>query len=148
MPVLSKLVAKLTNALAFDEKNSLLYATARQSFTIWFFPIYSVTVKLVTVLKLEKQHSRLVHHGKTSPELQDGDGDSVDGASMLKYYIASQEDLYQMNYCLEFLGPHLAARLWTLVQLFTTFVCMILSVLTLPLHFYMNPDNKRQKVKQ
>ncbi len=137
----------LIYALAFDEKNSLLYATARQSFTIWFFPIYSVTVKLVTVLKLEKQHSRLVHDGNTSPELE-ADGDSTNGASMLKYYIASQEDMYQMNYCLEFLGPHVAARLWTLVQLFTTFVCMFLSVLTLPLHFYMNPDTKRQKVKQ
>ncbi|KAJ4159415.1 uncharacterized protein LMH87_008317 [Akanthomyces muscarius] len=137
----------VVDSTAFDEKNSLLYATARQSFTIWFFPIYSVTVKLVTVLKLEKQHSRLVHDGNTSPELE-ADGDSTNGASMLKYYIASQEDMYQMNYCLEFLGPHVAARLWTLVQLFTTFVCMILSVLTLPLHFYMNPDTKRQKVKQ
>ncbi|TQV92455.1 hypothetical protein V2A60_007145 [Cordyceps javanica] len=136
----------VVDSTAFDEKNNLLYATARQSFTIWFFPIYSVTVKLVTVLKLEQQQSRLARDA-ASPEL-DGDGGKTNGASMLKYYIASQEDLYQMNYCLEFAAPHVAARLWTLVQLFTTAVCVVMSVLTLPLHFYLNPDTKRQKAKQ
>ncbi len=98
----------------------------------------------MTVLQLEKQQSRLVRDANASPELED----DTNGASILKYYIASQEDLYQMNYCLEFAAPHVAARLWTLVQLFTTGVCMLLSVLTLPLHFYLNPDTKRQKVKQ
>ncbi|KAM3505627.1 hypothetical protein MY10362_002839 [Beauveria mimosiformis] len=137
----------VVDSAAFDEKNNLLYTTARQSLTVWFFPIYSVTVKLVTVLKLEQQSSRLVRDARTSPEL-DVDGDTTNGAAILKYYIASQEDLYQMNYCLEFLAPHVAARLWTLVQLFTTGVCMVMSVLTLPLHFYLNPDTKRQKVKQ
>lgn len=132
--------------IAFDEKNSLLYATVRQHFTIWFFPIYSVTVKLVTVLKLEKQRSRLAREGTQSPEV-DADPDSVNGVSMLRYYIASQEDLYQMNYCLEFGMPHIGARLWTVVQLFVTGVCMVLSVLTLPLHFYLNPDTKRQRAK-
>ncbi|KAJ2971158.1 hypothetical protein NQ176_g7834 [Zarea fungicola] len=136
----------VVDSTAFDEKNSLLYATVRQHFTIWFFPIYSVTVKLVTVLKLEKQRSRLAREGTQSPEV-DADPDSVNGVSMLRYYIASQEDLYQMNYCLEFGMPHIGARLWTVVQLFVTGVCMVLSVLTLPLHFYLNPDTKRQRAK-
>ncbi|EGX89851.1 hypothetical protein CCM_08104 [Cordyceps militaris CM01] len=136
----------VVDSTAFDEKNKLLYATARQSFRIWFFPIYAVTVKLVTVLKLEQQQSRLARD--VSAELDADAGDTPNGASMLKYYIASQEDLYQMNYCLEFAAPHVAARLWTLVQLFTTAVCVVLSVLTLPLHFYLNPDTKRQKGKQ
>ncbi|KAJ6790438.1 hypothetical protein PWT90_03016 [Aphanocladium album] len=132
---------------AFDEKNSILYATAQQSLTVWFFPIYSVTVKLTTVLKLEKRQSRLISDTARSPELEPEEN-SVNGACILKYYIANQEDLYQMNYTAEFGAPHLGARLWSLVQLFATAVSVFMAVLTLPLHFYLNPDTKRQKVKK
>ncbi|KAJ3496212.1 hypothetical protein NLG97_g2823 [Lecanicillium saksenae] len=132
---------------AFDEKNSILYATAQQSFTLWFLPIYSVTVKLTTVLKLEKRQSRLIQDPARSPDI-DEDDNSTNGASMLKYYIANQEDLYQMNSTVEFAAPHIGARLWSLVQLLATGVSVVMAVLTLPLHFYLNPDTKRRKIKQ
>lgn len=110
-------------------------------------PFYRVTVKLVVVLELEKRHSRLVRDGSKSPDVN-ADAEVTNGASAPKYYIAMQQDHYQLNYVLEFVLPHLGARLWVLVQSFTTFVCMLMSILTLPLHFYLNPDTKRQKVKQ
>ena len=64
---------------AYDEKNLLLYVTLSQVFKIWILPFYRAPVDLVTVLKL--RYSR-------------GDG---------KFYIASQNDLYQVDQFVKFI---------------------------------------------
>lgn len=117
---------------------------ATQTIPLWFFPLYSPTVTLTPVLTLEKRQSRLVRNGSKSPEL---DSDTPNGASILRYYIAQQQDLYQVNSIVTFFLPYLGSQLWAIVQLVTTGICMAMAVVTLPLHYYLNQDNKK-KIKQ
>ena len=127
---------------AFDEKSGLLYVTIRQRFSVWAIPFYSVAVKLVTVLELVKQTSRDAVAGAESPEL-DADDESG-GPPTSRYYIASQEDLYQMNEALQFIMPGFGRRLWTVWQLVSTLICVLLSLITLPLYLFLN----KPKVKK
>lgn len=111
---------------------------------MWAIPFYSVAVKLVTVLELVKQTSRNARSGAESPEL-DADDDAGGGTSSEpKYYIASQEDLYQMNEALHFIMPGFGRYLWTGWQLVSTVICVLLSLATLPLFLFLN----KSKVKK
>jgi hypothetical protein len=50
----------------------------------------------------------------------------------MKYYIQSQEDLYQLNDLIKFFVPGGAELIW-LVQLLATFICTIGTMLLAPL---------------
>jgi len=90
----------LTPQTAYDEHNLILYVAIFQIFRIWLIPFYYAPVELTTVLKLR--------HNK---------GDD-------KYYIASQNDLYQVDQWIRFLLP----GGWVLVQLWhalASFFCVV-----------------------
>lgn len=79
----------LTLTPAFDAPNLLLYVNLTQIFRLWFIPFHKAPVNLITVLKLQ---------------LNKEDG---------KYYIASQNDLYQTDQWVRFFP--FSFGLWFLV---------------------------------
>lgn len=97
-----------------------MYVSIRQVFAVWFVPFYRAPVKLVTVLKLRSRSSAV---GK-------------------KYIIESQEDLYQMNDCIQFLCPGLGPAIWTVWQVVSTVICVLLSLLFLPVYYLLNKDKR------
>jgi hypothetical protein len=98
---------RLTSATAYDEKNLLLYVHIFQIFRIWLVPFYAAPVELTTVLQLQR--------------------DKSDG----KYYISSQNDLYQVDQWIKFLVP----GGWALVvlwHLWATACCVVGTYLLVP----------------
>lgn len=102
--------------LAFDASSLTLYVSISQTFRIFVIPLYAAPVNLITVLKLE--------HNKAKE----------------KYYIQSQNDLYQTNDFVRFFWPGgwLVVWLW---QVVATLVCYVLAFICQPIswieEFYM-----------
>jgi hypothetical protein len=93
---------------AFDEANLILYVTIFQVFRIWLIPFYYAPVTLTSVLTLEHDE-------------QDG-----------KYYIASQNDLYQVDQWIRFVAP----GGWVLVHLWhywAMFFCLLGAIVLRPI---------------
>ncbi|KAF5613794.1 flavin-binding monooxygenase [Fusarium subglutinans] len=128
------------DSAAFDQKSGLLYVSIRQTFALWFIPLYKAPVKLVSVLQLTQ----------LSPESSsedEGSEDSKPRRQNPRYYIASQEDLYPVNDCIQFLCPGLGPFLWTIWQLYSTWLCVIGSLLFLPVYFLLNGTPSKTKKK-
>lgn len=109
--IMSPQIKLTVQSVAFDEPNLLIYVTLFQVFRIWFIPFYRAPVKLVTVLQLE--------HNKYND----------------RYYIASQNDLYQVDQFVKFFAP----GSWILVQLWqfwTTFICLLGAIALWPVSFF------------
>ncbi|KAF1916370.1 hypothetical protein BDU57DRAFT_516448 [Ampelomyces quisqualis] len=87
--ILSPRIDLDVQSVAFDEANLILYVQVSQIFRIWVVPFYYAPVQLTTVLHL--QYDR---------------GDN-------KYYIRSQNDLYQVDQWIRFVFP----GGWVLVHL-------------------------------
>lgn len=130
--ILSPKIDISIDSVAFDEKQGLLYVSIRQVFSIWFVPFYSAPVKLVTVLKVESRAA------DSSGRIAARASDVVDS----KWFITSQEDLYQMNDCIQFGLPRVGNAIWTIWQLCSTVICVIMSLLFLPLYFLFNKPKK------
>lgn len=94
------------DSIAFDTTHDILYVSMNQVFSVWAIPFQSSHVKLTTVLQLSKQ--------------TDTDGKE-------KYYIASQEDLYQTDQVVRFVNfLFWFGSFWVqLLQFFATFVCVV-----------------------
>nr|RBQ91733.1 hypothetical protein FVER53263_05606 [Fusarium verticillioides] len=126
------------DSAAFDQKSGLLYVSIRQTFALWFIPLYKAPVKLVSVLQLTQ----------LSPESSSEDEgleDSEPRRQNPRYYIASQEDLYPVNDCIQFLCPGLGPFLWTIWQLYSTWLCVMGSLLFLPVYFLLNGKSSKTK---
>ncbi|PNP82279.1 hypothetical protein FNYG_04468 [Fusarium nygamai] len=126
------------DSAAFDQKSGLLYVSIRQTFALWFIPLYKAPVKLVSVLQLTQ----------LSPESSSEDEgleDSKPRRQNPRYYIASQEDLYPVNDCIQFLCPGLGPFLWTIWQLYSTWLCAMGSLLFLPVYFLLNGTPSKTK---
>ncbi|KAF5682776.1 flavin-binding monooxygenase [Fusarium circinatum] len=126
------------DSAAFDQKSGLLYVSIRQTFALWFIPLYKAPVKLVSVLQLTQ----------LSPESSsedEGSEDSKPRRQNPRYYIASQEDLYPVNDCIQFLCPGLGPFLWTIWQLYSTWLCVMGSLLLLPVYFLLNGTPSKTK---
>ncbi|EXM03657.1 hypothetical protein NOF04DRAFT_19812 [Fusarium oxysporum II5] len=126
------------DSAAFDQKSGLLYVSIRQTFALWFIPLYKAPVKLVSVLQLTQ----------LSPESSsedEGPMDSKPRRQNPRYYIASQEDLYPVNDCIQFLCPGLGPFLWTIWQLYSTWLCVMGSFLFLPVYFLLNGTPSKTK---
>ena len=95
---------------AFDSQNLLLYVHISQTFRIWKIPFYYAPVSLVTVLQL--------NHNK------------ADG----KYYIESQNDLYQVDQFIKFVFPGGWLLVW-LWQFWATAFCLLGAVALWPVSF-------------
>ncbi|KAF5532518.1 flavin-binding monooxygenase [Fusarium mexicanum] len=128
------------DSAGFDQKSGLLYVSIRQTFALWFIPLYKAPVKLVSVLQLTQ----------LSPESSsedEGSDDSKPRRQNPRYYIASQEDLYPVNDCIQFLCPGLGPFLWTIWQLYSTWLCVMGSLLFLPVYFLLNGTPSKTKKK-
>ncbi|KAJ5052209.1 uncharacterized protein L3040_001968 [Drepanopeziza brunnea f. sp. 'multigermtubi'] len=91
----------------FNQESSTLFVDIHQIFSLFFVPFYKADVRLTSKLKLF--HS-------------EDDG---------RYYIASQEDLYQTNEWVKFVWPG-GATLIGLGQLFAAFLCIVGAFLLAP----------------
>lgn len=65
------------------------------------------------------------------------------GQERQRYFIASQEDLYTVSDCLQFLMPGLGPLVWGAWQIWSTVLCVAGSLMFLPLFLVLN----RGKVK-
>jgi len=94
--------------VAYDQTNLILYVTLSQIFRVFLIPFYAAHVRLTTVLRLVELPSPRSHAAKP------------------KYYIQSQDDLYQVNEWVKFVSPLGLATLVVLVgQLLATFGCVV-----------------------
>ena len=132
--ILSPRIEVHVESVAFDRENLLLYAGIRQVFGVWFVPGYKARPKLVTVLRLV----RTWRHGTDTHLLDDdsldADGDKqatetevVEALKGRKYYIASQEDLYQTSEFVKFVLPFggLGEALVVVWQVLATLLCVL-----------------------
>ncbi|KAI5367685.1 hypothetical protein Slin15195_G028160 [Septoria linicola] len=112
--LLSPSIRLVVNSVAYDEENMILYVNISQVFSIWFIPFHRSAVNLTTVLQLtHKPGSR-------------------------KYYIKSQNDLYQVDQFFQFFAPW---RIGTAIVLFwhfwATLFCVVLASLGKPFTRHM-----------
>lgn len=97
----------IDQAIAYDSENLICYVNIDQIFQIWFIPIIYAPVNLTTVL-------RLMHN-------------KDDG----KYYLTSQDDLYQVNQFVKFFAPGATILVW-LFQMIATLGCVVLAIVFWP----------------
>lgn len=133
----------------FDQRTNLLYVTIRQTFSLWFVPLYRAPVKLVSVLHLSQRASWDSSETTSRTSMTEGREPAAlsgPGQERARYYIDSQEDLYQMNDCIQFLAPGVGPLVWFLWQLWSTGLCIIGAIVFWPLYLVLNRE-KSSKVK-
>jgi hypothetical protein len=107
----------------------LVYVSLHQSFSIQFLPFHKSHVSLTTVLHLTRLQTFPVptsqHEVKVSQR--------TDGRP--KYYITSQNDLYQTSEFVKFVFPWFGLGTATvmLCQFIATFICIVGAVLGWPI---------------
>ncbi|KAG8416337.1 hypothetical protein J3458_006929 [Metarhizium acridum] len=128
------------DSAVFDQRTNTLYVNIHQTFAVWFIPFYSARVRLLTVLTLEQRTSSSSSAAASRAAL------SGPGQERAKYYISAQEDLYQMNDCVQFLVPRVGPWLWLLWQLFSTSLCVLGALVLLPVYYLLNGGKTAKKV--
>ncbi|KAF2639954.1 hypothetical protein P280DRAFT_469696 [Massarina eburnea CBS 473.64] len=98
--IMSPKIELSINSVAYDEANLLLYVNISQVFSIWIVPFYRAPVTLTSVLKLRRNRGND------------------------KYYIASQNDLYQVDEFVKFVMPPGWILVW-LWHFWATFFCLL-----------------------
>jgi len=126
------------DSAVFDQRSGLLYVSLRQTFALWFIPLYKAPVKFVSLLQLTQRASWDSSETVTRSTLTEGRPLAGPGQERAKYYIASQEDLYPVNDCLQFLLPGLGPLIWFSWQLFSTGLCVLCSLVFFPLYLVLN----------
>jgi len=101
-----------------NHKIQILFVEIQQVFSIFFIPFYKSNVHLTTKLHLELN-------------LKDG-----------KYYVSSQEDLYQFNEFVKFVLPGGATVLW-LWQLLAATFCVLGALLFAPITWLQQKNANR-----
>ncbi|KAI0509350.1 hypothetical protein F5B22DRAFT_617821 [Xylaria bambusicola] len=146
--ILSPRILLEVDSVAHDKKTNSLYATIRQTFTIWIVPfsIWQANVQLVCLLNLE----HLQVDKNKQPLLSHGDNKNVGKASGKRYFIRGQQDHYQVNEFLKFIAPLGASSLYYLWQLFATFlsacgVALLWPVTSVYEYAVVQPNNNGQQ---
>jgi len=121
--ILSPKIVLDVHGSVLDQKQGLLYVNISQVFHIFLVPFYKSHVSLVTVLTL-------VHDENSK-----------------KYYIAKQEDHYQLNEFVKFFWPG-GATFFYLWQLFATFVCIVGGLLGIPLTLFEEKVAEKEEQKK
>lgn len=121
----------LLTILAFDQANLILYVTVHQTFRIQFVPFYKAQPSLVT--KLQLTHGRDAGLDPSySGVVKRAPGTTARLAQ--KYYIQSQNDLYQTDEFIKFVLPwgigSTAVMIW---QIVATFFCILGAMILWPL---------------
>ncbi|KAL7930291.1 hypothetical protein V8C35DRAFT_313481 [Trichoderma chlorosporum] len=144
---LSPKISLTVDSSVFDQRSSTLYVSIRQTFSIWFVPFHRSDVKLLSVLRLAQKSS--AEPGQLAPKYQpDGRSSSAlagPGQERLRYYIASQEDLYQTTDFVAFVVPYLGPLLVFLWQLYSTALSVVGSILFLPLYYFINSSQAKAR---
>ena len=103
--------------IEFNQNSSILFVDTHQIFQLFFLPFYKADVRLTTKL-------HLVYHNQDN-----------------KYYIKSQEDLYQLNEVVKFFWPGGAMIIW-LWQLFATALCIVGALILSPVSWTYQRHSK------
>ncbi|KAG5916857.1 hypothetical protein E4U42_007468 [Claviceps africana] len=129
------------DSAVFDQKTGQLFVNIHQTFSIFFLPLYSARVRLLTVLHLEQRTSwspdatvsraAIVESREPAPL-------SGPGQERAKYYIALQEDFYQADDFAQFVVPRVGRYLWCAWQLFSSLLCVVCACVFLPLYYFLN----------
>ncbi|KAF7163061.1 hypothetical protein CNMCM5623_008081 [Aspergillus felis] len=96
-----------------------LYITLSQIFSIWVVPFHVSPVRLTTVINLTTDS------GVQKPSMVNGDH--------TLYYIAKQEDLYQVSEFVKFVVPHVGHLFVLAFQSFATLFCILGVVIFYPI---------------
>ncbi|KAF2088554.1 hypothetical protein K490DRAFT_64602 [Saccharata proteae CBS 121410] len=118
--IMSPRVDLRVDSVAYDPTNLLLYVSIHQVFRLWPVPLYAAPVTLVTVLSLRR--SSHPPPNPTAPK---------NGTHKTRYYIASQNDLYQTSEFIRFLCPPGFLFVWVW-QFWATLFCLLGAVLLWP----------------
>ena len=108
----------------------LLYVSIRQTFKIIYIPFYRADVSLVTVLRLTTRtlSSNDQHHQHQHRDHDQAQGKIEGGIAPLlnkKYFIASQNDLYQTSEWIKFVLPwSIGYTLLIVAQFWATIMCV------------------------
>lgn len=139
------------DSAVFDQRTGKLYVAVRQTFVLWFVPLYRARVRLTTVLQLTQRASwdaaETVAARNPITEGREPAALAGPGQERARYLIASQEDLYQANDCIQFLLPGLGPLLWTAWQLWAALMCLVGSLVLLPLYLVLNKGTNKAKAK-
>ncbi|KAM0253901.1 hypothetical protein ACHAQJ_007076 [Trichoderma viride] len=137
---LSPRIELTVDSSVFDQRNRTLYVSIRQTFSIWFIPFHSSSVKLLSVLQLAQGSSSEPGQlpAKSLPDGRSSSALAGPGQERLRYYVVSQEDLYQTNDFVAFVLPYFGPLLVFLWQLYATGLSVIGSLLFLPVYYFMN----------
>ncbi|GAB7349149.1 hypothetical protein MBLNU459_g8089t1 [Dothideomycetes sp. NU459] len=143
--ILSPRVSARVHSVSFDERNLVLYVGITQVFAIWAIPTHRSEVSLVTVLHLTRQtlppsvdysdNNNNNNKNGTTGEKSYAEVTATSNKVEGKYYITSQNDLYQTDQFIKFVLPwfSLVVPLW---QFFATLVCVVMSYLFYPVTWY------------
>jgi len=135
--IMSPRISARITSVSFDERNMVLYVGMSQIFAIWAVPTHRSEVTLVTVLHLTTEYKPPGYtsgHDSAAHHRENGNGrleKKSGGADKTKYYITSQNDLYQTDQFIKFVLPWiwLVVPLW---QIIATFFCVVGSYLFYP----------------
>lgn len=122
--ILSPHIDLTIDSVAFDQRNSLLYLTMRQTFTLWFIPfsLWQAHVKLVTVITLEHHPVDQDGHLLPNADTRIAPGDQTVST---RWFIKGQEDHYQLEEWIKFIAPFGASLVWKTFQLWNTWLCWL-----------------------
>ncbi|KAF4551953.1 Hypothetical protein D9617_11g008000 [Elsinoe fawcettii] len=165
--IMSPRISIQVHSVAFDEPKRVLYVGISQVFAIWLVPFHRAKVSLVTVLHLERREGEVLGGSSASMSAQgrgarqaegtreegEGEGSMVHldldagREGKAKWYISSQNDLYQTDQFLRFVVPQLAwvMELW---QLVATWVCVLCSYLFEPVTWWEETRQRDFKRKE
>lgn len=132
----------------------ILYVSIHQTFKMWLVPFYKAQASLVTVLHLTQDPEHQRHRGRQT-QLQDVEqkenepskfgqakqkkcADASDGSNSRgigkKYYIQSQNDLYQTSEWIKFVVPFgVGVTLLMVWQFLSTILCTIGAIVGWPI---------------
>ena len=128
--ILSPRIELDVQSVAFDAQSLLLYVSIHQIFRIQLVLFYRADVRLTTLLELTHDPLGLE---RTPAQLER----EVSKEERQKYYIRSQEDLYQTSECVKFVLPWgigwVAVVLWGFIA---TIACVLGSVVLAPITWF------------
>ncbi|KAF3767593.1 hypothetical protein M406DRAFT_29134, partial [Cryphonectria parasitica EP155] len=114
------------DSVLHDEARDKIYLDIRQTFSVWFIPMYHAHVRLVTILDLVRDETPTRSSRGNDDNDYEKEKDTPSGPRQWK--IAKQEDLYQVNEFLRFAGPTPLPFLWLLFQLGAAAVCVLMAL--------------------
>ncbi|OXV05853.1 hypothetical protein Egran_06380 [Elaphomyces granulatus] len=138
--IMSPRVDMEIKSIAFDEQQLKLYVTMSQCFSIIVIPFYVAPVTLTTILTLttnpfddsgrHRDYQQLPSEAHTTSTSR---SENEDGDRPQRYYIASQEDLYQTSEFVKFFLPYGIGVVLVMVwHAFSTAGCVLGAVFLWP----------------